>query len=117
LATPDKPLPKYDQPPVVEVVISVFFKPLPGFKTAHFGRFWKMNEGYPLTEDQAPLAEAIPLEFVQLPPLRRVFFVTADKSYLMQVQPDFFAHNWRKDKEEDTLRNFSWPGGQHSKHS
>jgi uncharacterized protein (TIGR04255 family) len=102
----DKPLPKYDQPPVVEVAISVFFKPLPGFKTAHFGRFWEMNRGYPLAEDHPPLAEAIPVEFDLLPPLRRVFLVTADNSYLMQVQPDFFAHNWRRAKEDQTYPSF-----------
>jgi uncharacterized protein (TIGR04255 family) len=99
-------LPKYENPPVVEVAISVFFKSLPGFMSGHFGQFWAANADYPITQDQPPLVENIGIELIQLPPLRRVFLLTEDSNYLMQVQPDFFAHNWRKTKPGDGYPSF-----------
>jgi uncharacterized protein (TIGR04255 family) len=35
------PLPSFDQPPIVETVLGVQFVPIPGFRTAHLGAFWK----------------------------------------------------------------------------
>lgn len=105
----DKRLPKYTKPPVVEVAISVFFKPLRGFKTAHYGRFGDLVAAYPLTEDQVPIMENLVQEVADtnfLPPLRRVFFLTRSNDFVLQLQPDFFAHNWRKVKEEDQYPSF-----------
>ncbi len=104
------PLPNYARPPVVEVAISIFFRALKGLQTAHYGRFWSLNPEYARTEDQVPILEnpfgGFSLEASLLPPLRRVFFVTQDNNYVMQLQPDFFAHNWRKVKAEDQYPSF-----------
>jgi len=103
-----KPLPKFERPPVVEVAISVFFRNLDGFRSAHFGSFWELNKDYPITEDVAPVidSDGAGFELSQLPPLRRAFFITRSNDYLIQVQPDFFAHNWRKTKADDAYPSF-----------
>jgi uncharacterized protein (TIGR04255 family) len=51
------PLPHFNSPPVVETILGVQFLPIPGFRTSHFGAFWKSlpeNE-WPFVNDVAPL--------------------------------------------------------------
>lgn len=104
------PLPKYKNPPVVEVVIGLSFAPLQKLSSVHYGAFWqKVSDEYPHWEDNFPLvdeASAPPVEFFQMPPLRRVFLMHTDRTYLMQLQPDRFIHNWRKTRESDEYPNF-----------
>lgn len=64
---------------------------------------------YPYTEDNMPLVDEATLgqfEVIQMPPLRRVFLIHTDHTYLMQLQPDRFVHNWRKTKDSDEYPNF-----------
>ncbi len=100
MVQPVDSLPDYKKPPVVEVVIGLRYRSLENLTTAHYGIFWSIvKQEYPLYEDRPPLGEETEeprFEVVQLPPLRRVFMVHTDQSYLMQVQPDRFLHNWRK---------------------
>ena len=104
---PDRPLPKYQKPPVVEVGVSVFFKQLPLFKSAHFGRFWDLNPDYPVAEDQPPYFEGgVPPSGFMFGLLPRVFLITGDSNYVIQLQADFFAHNWRKVKVDDAYPSF-----------
>jgi uncharacterized protein (TIGR04255 family) len=98
-------LPKYKRPPVVEVAVSVFFGKLPNFKSAHFGLFAARNPEYPNIDDRMPFFRSLPWEG-PLPPLRRAMFLTADGNNLIQVQPDSFAHNWRKTKLDDQYPSF-----------
>ena len=52
-----RPLPYYDNPPVVETVLGVQFDRLSGFKNGHLGAFW-MSLGadeWPVVEDAPPL--------------------------------------------------------------
>lgn len=99
-------LPKYKKPPVVEVAIGVRFKPLPRFTSAYFGKFWALNPEYVDAQDFPPLIESVTAELLQLPPLRRVFLTTADNNFLIQLQSDFFGHNWRKGKPTDEYPSF-----------
>jgi uncharacterized protein (TIGR04255 family) len=103
-------LPKYKNPPVVEVVIGLSFAPLQRFSSVHYGAFWQRICGeYPHWEDNFPLvneASAQQIELLQMPPLRRVFLIHTDRTYLMQLQSDRFIHNWRKTKESDEYPNF-----------
>ncbi len=91
-------LPKFRKPPVIEVAISVFFRPLPLFKTAHYGRFWDLNQEYIRTEDQQPVVDSAAFgpESFPLVLQPRVLFLTESDSDLLQIQPNFFAHNWRR---------------------
>lgn len=104
---PEQLLPKYQKPPVVEVAISVFFKPLPLFKSAHFGRFWDLNPDYVSAEDQPPVFDGggLPPGSI-LGPFPRVFLVTENSNYVIQLQTDFFAHNWRKVRPDDAYPSF-----------
>jgi uncharacterized protein (TIGR04255 family) len=104
-------LPKYRKPPVVEVIIGISFASIEKLATVDYGSFWEsVKEEYPLTEDNAPLPEEVSagpqVQLMQIPPLRRVFLIHRDQTYLMQLQPDRFIHNWRKLKESDDYPNF-----------
>lgn len=111
-------LPSYRRPPVIEVVCGVQFEQLPSFSSVHFGKLWRHVEAeYPRTEDREPVAEIfergpdaeVKDEVVTLgaPPLRRVFYITEDGNYLLQVQPSRFLANWRKRHEHDQYPRFT----------
>src|SRR5215472_1476209 len=75
-------------------------------KTVRFGEFWISNrKEYPKFEDNPPVVEFS--ELMQLPPMRRVFLITEDDRYVMQLQQDAFIHNWRKINEEDEYPHFN----------
>ncbi len=112
LGVTPKPLPKYKKPPVVEVAISVYFKPIPDLKTAHFGRFWNLvSADYPKTEDRPPLIDPQVVELSQFLPLPRVFLISENETYLIQLQNNFFAHNWRKVRDSDQYPSFEHAKG------
>ena len=99
-------LPRYDKPPVSEVVCGVQFKPLEKFLLAHYGELWQsFKPEYNRCEETAPLAPTIerfgklPPTDVQPPPepfFPRIWFIHKDESGVVQVQRDRFLHNWRK---------------------
>lgn len=107
----DQPLPSFKNPPVIETVLGVQFDPLTELQSCHLGALWerKFRKEFPRTEDRGPLdavvetygapQTAVPrlrLQMVERPPVPRCWFVKADGSQLVQVQPDRFIHNWRK---------------------
>jgi uncharacterized protein (TIGR04255 family) len=112
------PLPEYERPPVIEVVCGVSFAPLQRFKAIHVGLLWdRMREVFPKVEEQAPLEIPVEqlatppvsvqkFEFVDMPPLPRVWFVDEPGNGIIQVQKDCFLHNWRKLKPEDQYPRF-----------
>ena len=55
----DRPadLPDYEHPPLVEVVLSVQFAELQGYRTVHAGLLWedKFRKAYPIVAEQPPL--------------------------------------------------------------
>jgi hypothetical protein len=101
------PLPKFDNPPVVEVALSILFEPLDRFRSAHAGRLWNyLRDEFPKTEDVpelpaaieapgAPLTEAPRLELMDRPRLR-TWFQTSDETQLLQIQYNRVAYNWKK---------------------
>src|SRR2546422_5562505 len=107
----DRPnIPDFDNPPVVEVVLSIQFEPLEGLHTAHLGLLWgQFRDRFPRTEDQPPLnrviedlepsvppeAGGIRIEFFDRFPSPRLWFLNEDGTELIQVQQDRFIHNWR----------------------
>lgn len=111
----DRPtnLPEFENPPVVEVVLSVQFSELRNFGTVHAGLLWdkRFRKSYPIFSEHGSieprfetfgtqLAGAPKLKFVTLPspPLPRLWFVNRRKTELVQIQDDRFLHNWRKIK-------------------
>ncbi|MDZ7751400.1 MAG: TIGR04255 family protein [Gammaproteobacteria bacterium] len=109
-------LPDFERPPLVEVALSVQFKPLRSLHTPHFGLMWmELRNRFPSVEEHSPLnpvietlgargssKASIKLEMVGTPPVPRVWFVNELGTELIQVQQDRFIHNWKKasDNEE-----------------
>jgi len=101
-------LPSYESPPVVEVVASVQFDPVPSLNVVHLGMLWqRFRESFPKVEQKAPIAPVVerlgvraPLNQIQFQvneevDVPRLWFVNNAGDELIQVQPDRFIRNWR----------------------
>ncbi|HEX4053583.1 MAG TPA: TIGR04255 family protein [Tepidisphaeraceae bacterium] len=103
--------PKYDNPPVVETVLSAQFARLPKFRTAHAGCFWKsaLDETWNSANDAPRLDDSFERfgdERVWGPPggfrfstgveAQRTQIVRADATRMIQVQDSRFIYNWQK---------------------
>ncbi|MCL4850148.1 MAG: TIGR04255 family protein [Bryobacteraceae bacterium] len=118
-AGPDD-LPDFENPPVIETVLSAQFQPLGQMRTAHFGLFWNLiRDRYPTTEERSaldPVVERFPepvrrrlgvqFPILESPPLPRVWFVHKNQNELLQVQSDRFIRNWRKKGDGDTYPRY-----------
>lgn len=119
------PLPKFDRPPVSEVVMSVQFDPLTTLAPIHLGRWWtgERRERYPITEERPPLEPAIEEFNVPAPvpafnfriagglPTPAIWFLTEDRTELLQIQRDRFTRNWAKRSGEEEYPSYDelWP--------
>ena len=98
--------PNYENPPVIEVVCGILFKPLETLLTPHFGTLWQgYKKEYPQCQELPPLAAVIEkydeasqkqFQITEIPPLPRIWFVSKDDRGVIQVQRDRFLHNWKK---------------------
>jgi uncharacterized protein (TIGR04255 family) len=108
--TPKHDLPDFDNPPVVETVLSAQFERLTALRSVHLGLFWqRVRREFPNVEEHPALApileqagEPVP-QTVQLRfqpqeglPLPRLWLLNQGGSELMQIQNDRFVKNWRK---------------------
>jgi hypothetical protein len=98
---------EYDNPPVIETVLSAEFAPLPNWQIPHFGLFWQhIRQDYPQCEVKPALSSAVEQfdtphpkpedllpQLLDQPPIRCWF--VGDTS-LVQVQNDRLIYNWRK---------------------
>lgn len=110
------PLPKFDNPPVVEVALSVSFEPLERFRSAHAGGLWnRVRDRFPITEDQPelapateePAAPAAPPRFELMErPRLRTWFQSADGTQLLQIQHDRMAYNWKRGPESQPYPSY-----------
>jgi uncharacterized protein (TIGR04255 family) len=116
-------LPDFERPPVVEVAVSLQFKPLDLLRSPHLGLLWERfrAEGLPLTEDHGELDPAfeefeskgtprigVRLQtFDDAPPLPRVWFLNEGKSELVQVQRDRLIVNWRQGARAEPYPRYS----------
>ena len=124
-------LPDFGEPPVDEVAIAVRFAPLENFSNAHMGLFWdRIRSEYPRVQDQArieaqiePLVSpslsgvAAPITF-QIPgmisgiPSARLWMISEDDSYVVQIQNGGFIQNWRRRSDEyprfEAVRDLFW---------
>lgn len=113
------PLPEFDDPPVVETVLSVQFRELPKLGVAQIIRFWERELAAELPEVEQQPPYNIPIErfgdefdggpvrlaIAQDFPSPRFWFSSG--SDLVQIQPDWFAYNWRKARLERGVRALS----------
>lgn len=106
-------LPEFSRPPLTEVALTVQFEKVDGFRTVHAGLLWdRLRRELPNlehVEEHPPIEQAIEspgpigvrpsgvrVEVVDTPGLPRLFFLTHDKTQLIQLQVDRLSHNWRK---------------------
>ena len=112
-------LPRYENPPVVELVCGILFESLHKFLAPHIGLLWEIfRTEYPNMRQIMPLAplierfDATPSPAVSLPddfPLHpRVWFETKDGTGLIQVQRDRFLYNWKKVKPDDKYLHYDY---------
>src|SRR5260370_42014704 len=108
--TLENDLPDFDNPPVVETVLSAQFERLTALRTVHLGLFWQPGRSeFPNVEEHPalaaifeqagePVTQAVQLRF-QPPetlPFPRLWLLNQRGSELMQIQNDRFMKNWRK---------------------
>lgn len=102
-----KQLLSYARPPVSEVVCSVLFDPIEALLTPHIGLLWhRFQPDYPFCDDVTPIVANMEvfnnqdveseLEFSDIPPLPRVWFISSDGTKIVQFQRNMLVHNWRK---------------------
>lgn len=109
-------LPKYENPPVIEVVCGVQFNPLENLTGPQLGLFWKrLKPDYPICREMPPLTPAverfegepgIKLEFTNIPPMPRYWFTHKAQNGIVQVQRDRFLHNWKKVKPDEPYPHY-----------
>jgi uncharacterized protein (TIGR04255 family) len=98
----DKPnIVDFDNPPLVEVVCGVQFKPVHLF-TPHIGLLWQQYQPeYPVFREMPPLLnqpQVLPHPAIPLglgPPLR-MCFMQQDQTWVVQIQADRLITNWKK---------------------
>jgi len=105
-----KPLPNYNDPPVVEVAVSLLIEPPDGLTSAHLGAFWtecrdrfpklstcqpipRSIEEFPVGGDWYPRSLRLGLSDV---PEVRAQMTSDDEQWLRQFQVDRVAVNWRR---------------------
>jgi len=92
------PLPKYDNPPINEVVFGATFAPLANLKAPHLGLFWNEVKSEFVRCEHAPPVGSLNdiIEPESGVPLPRVWFINAEDDHLLQIQKNKFLLNWRK---------------------
>ena len=106
----DAPRPDFEDPPVVEVALSVQFDSLPNLHMTHLGLLWeRFRDRFPVVEEQSPLEPVFErfggprirrgsarIEMLKSLPIPRCWFLNEAGTELVQVQHDRFIHNWRE---------------------
>ena len=93
-----KPTIKYQNPPINEIVCGIRFDTIKPLQSAHLGLLWqKFMPDFPNTEDNNLIGLVSGEELVDPNkfPLPRVWFIHKDENELIQVQRNWFCHNWR----------------------
>lgn len=115
-------LPRFGNPPVTEVALSLQFDPLPGMQIHHFGLLWSQyRDRFPRVESHPPIERSVEV-FQREPVLQpsvtfelvnpfmtpRVWFVNEARSELLQIQRDRFIVNWRRVRADDKYPNYDY---------
>ncbi|HZQ86839.1 MAG TPA: TIGR04255 family protein [Acidimicrobiales bacterium] len=110
--TPAELLPRYEHPPVSEVVMSVQFDPITALTPVHLGQWWtgERRQRYPHSEERPPIEPARE-EFgpptgatfsfqLSAAPSPAIWFFGQGRDELLQVQRDRFTRNWTRSSSE-----------------
>src|SRR4051794_2099538 len=100
------PLPEFDEPPVIETVLSVAFAPLEKWATPHFGLFWhEIRDRFVHFSVHPPISSGIEdpetifnksenIIRIGGEPKIRCWFIDDRDATLVQLQNDRFTFNW-----------------------
>ncbi|HCF58415.1 MAG TPA: hypothetical protein DFS52_10530 [Myxococcales bacterium] len=89
------PLGELSAPPVFEVISGLVFQPLPELSPLVLGSYWeRKRQAFPHHQLHPALADEPTVVLEALPPLR-VWLVSADDEFVLQIQSDRFYLNWR----------------------
>ncbi len=110
-------LPEFERPPLIEVVCGLQFDPLAALRTVHAGDFWQaIRDRYPSFQDHPPLVSTFDDSYrgtrleedltIDMPSLRRVFFIDETENFLLQLGVSRFLANWRKIRNSDAYPRF-----------
>lgn len=102
-------LPNYKTPPVGEVACGLWFTRIPNFTVSHAGAFWeRIRRDYPTTQHAQTIAtpNLVWTDETGLP-LPRLWYISADKQGLLQLQGDCIYYNWRQNNESDVYPRYS----------
>lgn len=103
MAKHEKARVKFVDPPISELVISIFHAPILELKSQHIGLYWdRVRDKFPLC-DQQPVVSISPQDmqpFFEVPgelfPLPRFWFHSEKHPTLVQIQRNAFMLNWRR---------------------
>lgn len=113
-------LPDFEDPPVVETVLSVQFESIEGLHAAHLGVLWQdFKATFPRSDERAPLDQIVE-QFPETPrvrvgfqlqtsenmPVPRLCFLNEQGNQMIQVQRDRFIKNWRKEGEREEYPHY-----------
>lgn len=124
-----KPLPEFERPPVIEVVLSVQFERLEALRSPQLGYVWQaFRDRFPNTEEHPPIEPAFEqfgpkagvragglFELHSSFPSPRVWFLNAASTELVQIQSDRFIRNWRKQENSDQYPRYTFLRGEFAK--
>lgn len=105
----------FENPPVVEVVLDAQFRELKNFLSKDFATVYDVfKDDFNSHKEMPPLQEIadnfehnqIQLQFISAsaPDLRRQWFISEDKSQLLQFQTNRFVANWRNESGKPYIR-------------
>lgn len=91
----EKPIPKFNNPPIVEKLMGIQFEPLQQWSVPHFGLFWQeIRDSFPRFEVQPPILRGQPGMTIE--DSIRCWFFHKSQTKLIQVQRDRFLYNWQR---------------------
>ncbi len=120
------PLPEFETPPVIEVVLGVQFERLESLHAPQLGHVWQaFRDRFPKTEEHPPLEPAfeqfgqkhlnqtgVRLEMLSAFPPPRIWFLNEAGTELVQIQQDRFVRNWRKRSEGNPYPRYAFLRGE-----
>lgn len=117
-----RPLPEFENPPVVEVAIALQFSPLERLSSPHLGLLWGRLKsfGYVVVEEHKALEPAfeefkpqdrgkvrVRVDAAADQPPARVWFLNESGNELIQVQRDRFVVNWRRGAHDEPYPRYA----------
>jgi uncharacterized protein (TIGR04255 family) len=110
-----EPLPEFEAPPLVEVVLGIQFNPVPAIRPIELSSLReKWRSTYPLVQEQPPLPAQVEAMQPGMPtfqvtlggPQPRLWFMTGDETELVQIQNDRLIVNWRETPDRRVYPRF-----------